>query len=136
MVRDGDYDLGTPSALMRKKSDFDHRIALINHSNADYYISIHMNYLQDESYFGPQVFYTSSNYDLASKFQSYLNSVYDGKREVKKIPSSIYMYGRLKVPGVLVECGFLSNAMDRKNFEDDSYIESFSSSLAQVFLSL
>ena len=37
MTRDGDYDLSTPNAIYRKKSDFDNRINLINNSNADIY---------------------------------------------------------------------------------------------------
>ena len=33
LTRDGDYDLSTPNAKYRKKSDFDNRIKLINESN-------------------------------------------------------------------------------------------------------
>ena len=58
----------TPNATYRKKSDFDHRIKIINHSNATYYLSIHLNYLSSSSYSGPQVFYSSvldENQELA-----------------------------------------------------------------------
>ena len=61
LTRDGDYDLGTPNANRRKKSDFDHRIKIINNSNANYYLSIHLNYLNDSNYYGPQVFYNEEN---------------------------------------------------------------------------
>ena len=76
LTRDGDYDLATPNAHRRKKSDFDHRISLINNSKADYYLSIHLNYLDDSSYYGPQVFYSTvndKNKDIALKLQKELN---------------------------------------------------------------
>lgn len=57
LVRRGDYDLSRPNATWRKKSDFDNRIRIINTSKADYYLSIHLNYLTDKRYYGPQVFY-------------------------------------------------------------------------------
>ena len=59
LTRSGDYDLSKPNAYMRKKSDFDNRIKIINESKANYYFSIHLNYLEDSSYFGPQVFYNN-----------------------------------------------------------------------------
>ena len=64
MTRDGDYDLSTPNAIYRKKSDFDNRINLINNSKADIYLSIHLNYLSDFKYYGPQVFYNGKNFEL------------------------------------------------------------------------
>ena len=136
MTRDGDYDLGTPNAFMRKKSDFDHRIKIINSSDATYYISIHLNYLDDSSYFGPQVFYSSlDDLSLAQHFQQVLNSSLNGDRQVKKIPNSIYMYSKLKVKGILVECGFLSNASERQLLLSKDYIDKLSSVLVQGFLS-
>ena len=45
LTRDGDYDLSSPNANQRKKSDFDNRIELINKSKADMYISILIIYL-------------------------------------------------------------------------------------------
>ena len=137
MTREGDYDLGTPHATYRKKSDFDHRISFINHSGSDYYVSIHLNYLSDSSYYGAQVFYSSvleQNKTLASKIQEYLNSKLKTHREIKKISNSIYMYSKLDVPGVLVECGFLSNASERKKLQDDQYIQEFAKYLAESFM--
>ena len=50
MVREGDYDLAVPNAIKRKRSDFDNRIKMINESNADMYISLHINYLDNAKY--------------------------------------------------------------------------------------
>ncbi len=137
LTRYGDYDLGTPNANRRKKSDFDHRINIINNSGADYYLSIHLNYLSDSSYFGPQVFYNeenSLNKEVALKVQNYLNQNLQGKREIKKIPSSTYMYSRLRIPGILIECGFLSNANEKQKLINEEYQEKFSKILAEAFL--
>lgn len=121
LTRDGDYDLSTPNAKYRKKSDFDNRIKLINESNADVYLSIHLNYLSDFSYSGPQVFYSKENIILAEYIQKSMNASLNGDRKIKKIPSDTYMYNKLKVPGVLIECGFLSNAKERELLKQEKY---------------
>ena len=114
MTRDKDYDLAGPKSSFRKKSDFDNRINLINTSGADMYISIHLNYLDDSSYYGPQVFYSKDNNNLALVIQKNMNKLLDGNREIKKIPNDIYMYNKLMPSGVLIECGFLSNSYERE----------------------
>ena len=124
MTREGDYDLGTPKATYRKKSDFDHRIAFINRSQADLYLSIHLNYLSDSAYSGVQVFYSSvneKNKSYANSIQKFMNEKLATSREIKRISNSIYMYSKLKVPGVLVECGFLSNAEEEQLLLTDEY---------------
>ena len=120
MTREDDYDLSTPNANRRKKSDFDNRIKLINESNANMYISLHTNYLNDYSYSGAQVFYYGEkNKDIAEKIQINLNNIAH-PRETKKMPN-VYMYKKLKIPGVLVELGFLSNSYERKMLVTEEY---------------
>ena len=139
MTREGDYDLGTPKATYRKKSDFDHRIAFINRSQADLYLSIHLNYLSDSAYSGVQVFYSSvneKNKSYANPIQKFMNEKLATSREIKRISNSIYMYSKLKVPGVLVECGFLSNANERKLLLDDVYIQKFAQYLAYSLINI
>ena len=120
MTRDDDYDLSSPSASRRKKSDFDNRIKLINESNGDMYISLHTNYLYDSSYSGAQVFYYGEkNKFIAEKIQINLNNI-AYPRDVKMMPN-IYMYQKLKIPGVLVELGFLSNSYERNMLITEEY---------------
>ena len=136
MTREGDYDLSYPNAYLRKKSDFDERISFIQEKRPDYYLSIHLNYLEDSSYYGPQVFYSSvnsKNYELAQTLQERLNSSLGTNRKIKKISSFLYMYSKIKTPGVLIECGFLSNLEERKKLMDDEYIHKFASVIAQSF---
>ncbi|MBQ8902057.1 MAG: N-acetylmuramoyl-L-alanine amidase [Bacilli bacterium] len=121
LTRDGDYDLSTPNAKYRKKSDFDNRIKLINESNADLYLSIHLNYLSDSSYYGPQVFFSMDNKLLAESIQNSMNEFTKSNRDIKKIPTDTYIYNKIKVPGVLIECGFLSNAKERELLQKEDY---------------
>ena len=130
VTRDGDYDLSIPNANYRKKSDFDNRIKMINDSNADLYLSIHLNYLSDSSYFGPQVFYNNDNKGLAEVIQKSMNDYTECDREIKKIPNDTYMYSKLKVPGVLIECGFLSNAKERNLLKTANYQKEIAKSIS------
>ena len=134
LTRDGDYDLSKPDANYRKKSDFDNRIKVINKSNADMYISIHLNYLSDSRYSGPQVFYRGDNKDLAEIIQKNMNVYLKGDRDIKKIPSDIYMYNKLNISGVLIECGFLSNLKERSLLQTLEYQKLVAKSIAKGIL--
>ncbi len=116
LTREGDYDLSTPNATLRKRSDFDNRIKLINSYDTYLFISIHQNYYSDSSYGGAQVFY-KGNKELGTLMQEKLNN----KRKIKKIDDGLYMYNKLKSDGLLIECGFLSNATDRNNLTKETY---------------
>lgn len=113
LTREGDYDLSEANAIWRKKSDFDNRIKYINESNADLYLSIHLNYLENSYYSGIQVFGTKENLEIAKTIQESLNKKLESGREAKLIPTSTYMYGKLEPKGILIECGFLSNGKER-----------------------
>lgn len=124
LTRDDDYDLSSPNVNRRKKSDFDNRITLINNSNAAIYVSIHQNYLEQKQYSGPQVFYDivlERNKEIAKIIQKYLNQEVNGKRSIKRSLNSMYLYKKIKVPGVLIECGFISNYSDRKKLQNNNY---------------
>ncbi len=128
LTRNGDYDLSSPNARWRKKSDFDNRIALINNSKADLYLSIHLNYLTDTTYYGPQVFYLDDKtLNLATIIQETLNASLDTKRPIKQIPKQTYMYDKLNIPGVLIECGFLSNYEEKTKLTTSSYQQKLAS---------
>jgi N-acetylmuramoyl-L-alanine amidase len=131
LTRNGDYDLSTPNTTWRKKSDFDNRIKLINNSGANLYLSIHLNYLNETEYHGAQVFYDQKNERLAKIIQKHLNTDLKNNREIKKIPSSTYMYSKLKIPGVLIECGFLSNYGERNMLITKTYQEKLASTIAK-----
>lgn len=132
LTRNSDADLSNGVKNHRKKADFDNRIKIINNKYTDMYVSIHLNFLANTKYYGAQVFYNKENEKLASDIQKFLNSNLDTKREIKKIPTSTYMYKKLNTPGVLIECGFLSNAEERKKLVTDEYQEKLASVIAQA----
>ena len=121
LTREDDYDLSSPNTSRRKRSDFNNRIAFINESKADMYLSIHINNLNDKSYSGAQVFYDKDNKLLAETIQKHLNKI-AYPRSIKKIPD-VYMYQHLKIKGVLIECGFISNKKERENLQSNTYQE-------------
>ena len=130
LTRDGDYDLSSPNVSRRKKSDFDNRINLINESGADLYLSIHMNYLSDSRYYGAQVFYIEGKSRLAKSIQDN----FDSPMKEKKLSNSIYMFKKLIVPGVLIECGFLSNDKERSLLQDKDYQDKLVESIVNGLL--
>lgn len=124
LTRGGDYDLSNPQSSHRKKSDFDNRIKLINDSQADLYISLHMNYLNDSSYYGAQTFYddvNSQNKLLAKITQNNFNDYFNYNKKEAKLDKDKYMYKQIKAPGILIEYGFISSAKDRSNLNKENY---------------
>lgn len=134
LTRDSDADLSNGVKNHRKKADFDNRIKIINNEYTDLYVSIHLNYLSNSSYYGAQVFYNKDNQALAESIQDYLNKHTKTNREVKKIPTSTYMYKKLNKPGILVECGFLSNAIERSKLVTEEYQKEFAKALADAIV--
>ncbi len=134
LTRDGDYDLSAPNASRRKKSDFDNRINLINNSKADLYLSIHINYLSDSRYYGAQTFYTEDNMKLANIIQNEFRNILNSPMKEKKLSNEIYMYKQLEVPGVLIECGFLSNKKERYLLKSDDYQNEIVSAIVKALI--
>ena len=62
MTRYGDYDLSYINTGARKRSDLNNRAKIINESNADMYISIHLNSVSSKTWHGAQVFYDDVKY--------------------------------------------------------------------------
>ena len=137
LTRDNNYDLSSPKITNRKRSDFDNRIKLINSSKADMYLSIHLNYLDDLSYYGPQVFYNNkskNNEVIAETIQDYLNKKIKTNRKIKLIPKTTYMYSKLKIDGVLIECGFLSNYNERMKLQTEEYQQKIAQYITEAII--
>ena len=135
LTRNGDYDLSKPNATRRKKSDFDNRIKIINSSYANMYVSIHLNYLPQTKYYGPQVFYNKkkeNNKEIATIIQNELNKNLKTNRTIKEIPAQTYMYDKLNISGVLIECGFLSNFAEREKLTQASYQKELAKYIAKA----
>ena len=123
LTRDDDYDLSKKGVTRRKKSDLGNRAKLINDSDADIYLSLHLNSSNYSSWSGAQVFYddiNSKNKEIALVFQKGFNKNLNSNKKIKEI-STLYMYKNINKPGVLLELGFISNPNDRYLLTKDDY---------------
>lgn len=124
LTRETDKDLST-TKINRKRSDLLNRAYLINKTNPDMYISIHLNYLSDSRWKGLQIFYNNnnkSNKDMAINLTKYIKEKTSNVREPKQ-NNTYYMYKHIKTSGVLIELGFLSNKDDRYRLTHKKYQE-------------
>ena len=110
---DGIYTEGS-SIREKKLSDMHRREDIINGSDGDIFISIHMNSFSDPSVSGAQVFYSANMEEskvLAEGIREKLIPLYEkNDRILKEAPEGVYLMEKSKIPACLIECGFLSNA--------------------------
>jgi len=133
LTRTGDYDLSVNNALLRKRSDLSRRANVINSSNADMYISIHLNADISSTWKGAQVFYedvNEENIKIAQILQEQFKSDLNTNRKYKKL-SNQYMYKRIKVKGVLAEVGFITNPNERYLLNKAEYQYKISNSICK-----
>jgi len=114
MVRDSDIDLSSIYDSRKKRGDLYRRIKFIEKNQSDLYLSIHLNWYKNSSYRGAEVLYHNINENnkiLATSLQEQFNKSMGTKRKIKT--TDLYLYRNTKTPGVLIECGFISNYQDR-----------------------
>ena len=122
LTREGDYDLSN-STINRKRNDLYNRVKLINNSNCDLYISIHLNASPSQKWNGIQIFYSNilkENKLLAQTVTDTMKENLKNVRDIKK-ENGYYMYSKIKVPGILLEAGFISNANDNYKIRQEEY---------------
>lgn len=121
-----DSDKQSPIRKM-KVSDINNRIQIVNQSNADMLISIHMNNFQDSKYYGWQTFYKKNSEiskALAENIQRGIcNNIERKNDRVALAISEIKLIDKAEIPAVIVECGFLSNDEDLRLLLTDEYKE-------------
>ena len=98
-----------------KIRDMKKRKQIIEENNADMVISVHQNYCPIPSRRGAQVFFdkgSESGNILAECVQNSLNEMKECVKQNTPLVGDYYMLKCTPNPSVLVECGFLSNALD------------------------
>ena len=133
MTRDSDVDLSSKWDKLKKRGDLYRRIRLIDNkeTKTDIYLSIHMNWYKSSSFSGAEVLYNNINKKnkiLAETIFNRLKEDLGTKRKVKE--TTLYMYKNTKTPGVLIECGFLSNTNERYLLRQSEYQEKIATSIA------
>ncbi|MBB5325750.1 N-acetylmuramoyl-L-alanine amidase [Anoxybacillus tepidamans] len=127
LTREDDSDLAakdTKGYSRRKVEDLKKRVQLINESEADLFISIHLNAIPSPRWRGAQTFYYGSlieNERLAKFIQAELRRNLENTDRSAKIINTVYLLKYAKKPGALVEIGFLSNPEERKLLASDHY---------------
>lgn len=119
------YDLDKTTLKEKKISDIRNRVKIGNESSADIFVSIHLNKIPQQQYYGWQCFYKEGNEQsnkLAKSIQENLNKSMqkENNRVAMKI-DNIYIIKHVEVPTSIVECGFLSNPEEEKQLLDDNY---------------
>lgn len=137
MIRSTDTSVYTAgnTIAQKKVSDLKHRVNIINQNPNAILISIHQNTFPDAQYHGAQVFYAKSpgSETLAKKLQeSFLHTINQGSRRKEKQGSGIYLLDKAAIPGVLVECGFLSNPAEETLLLKPTYQKNICSIIASA----
>ena len=89
------------------------------------FVSIHLNKIPQEQYWGWQCFYRQNDEQstkLAKSLQQNLNDAIEkeNKRVAMKI-DNVYIMKHVEIPISIVECGFLSNKEEEKMLLTDEY---------------
>jgi len=121
MTRDRDeiaYPESANTTRERKRYDQRRRIEIINSVDNAVLVSIHLNKFTTSGPRGPQALYSkqSESEEFAEIAQkNLLAMVYpESSRKPARIPESVYLFSKVVCPGIIVECGFLSNPEDEK----------------------
>lgn len=126
LLRSTDTDLSSSdskSISQKKVSDIRRRVELTNSQPGAILVSIHCNTYSQEKYHGAQVFYTGGAKEFGETMQLALKTGVDptNARMAKAVSPDVYLMNHIKVPGILVECGFLTNQEELTNLKDPDY---------------
>lgn len=122
------YQEGSDKTTRQKYNEnLKNRKKIIQESNADMFVSIHLNAFEQSKYYGAQTFYPEGKEEsvqLSKYIQGELKRVVDktNNREIKP-RDDIYLLKENEIPSVLIECGFLSNEKEAKLLVDEKYQE-------------
>lgn len=109
----------------KKVEDMKKRVEIMNKSDADLFISIHMNSYPTNSASGLRVFYDQNHpeiKELAENIQERMSDITGAKSSaVKPADRNLFLLKNTPMPVVLIECGFLSNPEEEKKLMDSEY---------------
>ena len=119
------YDIDSKTLRQKKISDIHNRVKIGNESQADIFVSIHLNKIPQQQYDGWQTFYNAKSEDgrkLAISIQDAIGkAVQTENNRVAKSIDNIYIIKHVEIPTTIVECGFLSNPEEEKKLLENSY---------------
>ena len=141
MTRTDETTMADPEAQTisaKKVTDIKNRAAFINQVPGGLLVSIHQNMYTQSQYTGAQVFWspTEHSQDLAEYAQTVLRQALDpdNRRMAKPADAGIYLMNHVTCPGILVECGFLSNPAEEQLLARDDYQTRLAATIAAALL--
>lgn len=138
MTRTDGNCIATEGSTIRQKkqSDLKNRVALVNSQASTVLVSIHQNHFPDSHYYGPQVFWSDGAQDLAASLQTALSDAISPQcHRNAKCSTGVYLMEHIEHPGILVECGFLSNPQEEQKLASAEHQKKIASVLAAVLAS-
>ena len=126
MIRTTDISIYTEGNTIaaKKISDLRKRVEIVNTTENGLLISIHQNVFADSRYDGAQVFYgaEAGSKEFADTLQSlFVSNLNPGSKRRSKPAENVYLMQHISRPGVLVECGFLSNPEEESKLRSEEY---------------
>jgi N-acetylmuramoyl-L-alanine amidase len=140
MTRETDKDLAGEEARQqgrRQVTDLRARTEVVNTSDADLFISVHLNSIPSSRWRGAQVLYhpaIEENERISKFIQDAIQSNLENTDRSAKSINTLYMLRRAEIPGVLVEVGFLSNPSERDLLNTEPYQNKVAASIYQGIL--
>ncbi len=137
MTRTTDCALSGNEATVaaRKTADLHRRAQIVAETEHAFLISIHQNYYTQEKYSGAQMFYNrmADAREMAEALQTAMvQTLNRGSSRKSKPVEKIYLLEAIDAPGVLVECGFLSNTVEEAKLRTEDYQKKLCCVLASV----
>jgi N-acetylmuramoyl-L-alanine amidase len=135
MTRETDRDLAdlsTKGYSRRKVEDLKNRLKMINESEADLFVSVHLNSIPSPRWSGAQTFFApqKKENERAAKFiQDELRRNLENTDRKAKPIHHVYILKHAKKPGALVEIGFLSNPTEKQNLKQERYQDKVAASI-------
>jgi len=139
MTREEDgllYKEGTKGYTNKRRQDLLNRKKIMDESEADIVVSIHMNKFPQSQYHGAQTFFPKNSEEskrLAQCIQRFLRDMVDpeNKREALVKDTETLILKNIKKPTVIVECGFLSNAEEEQKLSTQEYQEKLAAAIKE-----
>lgn len=126
MMRKTDESIYTEGNTIasQKVSDLKERVRIANETPNAILISLHQNTYSDSRYHGAQVFYAndSQSKEMAQTVQKNLVSLLNpGSQRKSKSAKGVYLMEHIACPGILIECGFLTNHEEEALLRNSEY---------------
>lgn len=134
MTREEDEDLSSKWDERKKRGDLYRRLLMYKKNHAELYLSIHLNSGETGGR-GAEVLYhpiNPKNKELGTILMKHFKNDLKTTRVLKK--TDLYMYRNTTVPGVLIECGFLSNANERYLLQKVNYQKQIADSITNAVI--